>query len=590
MKNKFRSLASAALVSLFAGSTLTACDEDTLSTILTVLDYIVTDDDTTISVDDKGLGWLSNDEDTESIEDDIQINPGSDSEISSVTGLPSKVDLSAYMPKVGDQGSFGTCCAWASAYHGRTWLYAHTNGLKTSQLTDKNSFSAADIFQSIDSNDKGADCQGTNFQYALAKMVTRGVATRSATSEISSYSDCACSPSSKATTDAAKYKIKSYREINIKDVTTVKRYLAEGRIVLFGAKLGDNFMNANSNAVLYSNGTFNSTGIHAYHAIVCCGYDESKGTNGAFRVINSWGTSWGDSGYIWIDCNFFCGGEFAYCGFVMYDLSEDDSETIESTSGVDLQAYKVTDTDYYEAGDADSDDPSWRTLVYDVYNAGSDPVPASNNWAICYLLYNAYNANEYQIVLFDLYSNMLGGVPAGTSNNDWSADEAYNLLGVKAQGFSISNYDVAAQQSVAAAVTGDDSQLFSWSYKLPTVTGSYYLVLMADAFGAVTESDKTNNYYFLTTSDGKPLELKNGVIQNEIGNNKSLVLQSVKPRKNAHFDSQSPVTAQAPNTYSPQEIAAMIRAKRESGELVNKALQWSQSADVSAKPKKSVKF
>ena len=34
------------------------------------------------------------------------------------------------------------------------------------------------------------------------------------------------------------------------------------------------------------------------HALVICGYDDSKH---AYKVFNSWGTSWGDAGYSWID-------------------------------------------------------------------------------------------------------------------------------------------------------------------------------------------------------------------------------------------------------------------------------------------------
>ena len=37
------------------------------------------------------------------------------------------------------------------------------------------------------------------------------------------------------------------------------------------------------------------------HAVVICGYDDAKH---AFKVMNSWGTGWGDAGYSWIDYDF----------------------------------------------------------------------------------------------------------------------------------------------------------------------------------------------------------------------------------------------------------------------------------------------
>ena len=38
---------------------------------------------------------------------------------------------------------------------------------------------------------------------------------------------------------------------------------------------------------------------HGYHAMVVIGYDDNY-EGGAFRLLNSWGTAWGDGGYIWV--------------------------------------------------------------------------------------------------------------------------------------------------------------------------------------------------------------------------------------------------------------------------------------------------
>ena len=36
------------------------------------------------------------------------------------------------------------------------------------------------------------------------------------------------------------------------------------------------------------------------HAIMLCGWDDSKGDSGAWLLKNSWGTGWGENGYMWI--------------------------------------------------------------------------------------------------------------------------------------------------------------------------------------------------------------------------------------------------------------------------------------------------
>jgi hypothetical protein len=44
------------------------------------------------------------------------------------------------------------------------------------------------------------------------------------------------------------------------------------------------------------------------HMVTIIGYDDNKSYNGyvgAFKVINQWGTSWGNAGYTWISYDFF---------------------------------------------------------------------------------------------------------------------------------------------------------------------------------------------------------------------------------------------------------------------------------------------
>jgi C1A family cysteine protease len=215
--------------------------------------------------------------------------------------LPSQVDLSSKFPPIGDQGQYGTCVAWATAYNLKTALNGMDKGYSASQLASAaNQGSPRDLFTAIPDNQKGSDCNGTNFSYALDVLQNRGVASLQ-TAPYTGLGNCSKSNVQSTWTNEAKNnKIKYWRKIN-PTVQDIKKNIAGNIPVLLAAKLSDNFMTWNSDNVLSSNTTYNTVGQHAYHALVVAGYDDNKGARGAFKVINSWGKYWGNKGYIWID-------------------------------------------------------------------------------------------------------------------------------------------------------------------------------------------------------------------------------------------------------------------------------------------------
>ena len=253
---------------LFGSMTMQSCTEEDWANFLTAM---FNGNEYSTNSGDNYFGWFGLDEDTEVIQDDINTA----ALLSDGSGLPTKVDNRKWLPTIGNQGQYGTCVAWATAYNCRTYLYAKSHGLTTSSLNSSNTFSPADIFMSIGSNDKGANCGGSYFEAAFNKMISRGVATMS-TAPYSSLS-CNSSPSSSWTSNAGNYKIKSFREITPLSKSTLKQYLAQGELIVFGAELGDEFMYANDATVLTKQTSFNATGQHAYHAMVCAGYDDTKG-------------------------------------------------------------------------------------------------------------------------------------------------------------------------------------------------------------------------------------------------------------------------------------------------------------------------
>ena len=512
--------------------------------------------------------------------------------------LPPKVDLSMYLPPVGDQGNYGTCVAWATAYNLRTGMYARQKGLSSFDLrSENNQFSPRDLFVAIDDRDKGDSCEGTYITAALDVLVNRGVCKMSTAPYSGFAGGCGLKPLQSWTEEAANFKIKNYRSIP-KDLTTIKAYLNQGQMVVLGAHVGKEFYLASNDDVITE-----QTTLYGAHALLCCGYDDTKGPHGAFRIVNSWGSQWGDNGYVWVDYDYFCSsGTYQFIIddyinrspspnlYVAYSLDDtevnDDDEVVNPESGYDLVAYSLTDEDYDEAFDNDSQDPTWRTATYSVYNAGTETISSSKNWVIALMYYNAYNATDYGIILLDYYTDEKGA--KGQFNGNWDKSEAESTMRIHSEGYAWSNVDVRGGESVSHAVY-NKKEKFSWTYQMPKdLNGEYYLVLFADAFHVINESNEENNYYYWAQANGKPITYKNGVPQTSISkllsvNSKS---EGKKPIQNESTDFQTVVTPQNANAYTTAEISKLINYHKKSGGLQKKALQWKNDYSIKTKGRK----
>ena len=521
--------------------------------ILPSCDLTELDDDDSTAVDDNNIftGWFGT-EDSENLEDDINLG----TEFGS-GDLPSSVDLLSDFPAIGNQGAYGTCVAWACGYNFRYFLASKANG--SSPL-----YSAKDLFWAIDNDLTGADCNGTSFQAALDVMVSRGIATESVV-PYDNLSDCSGSPESGWTTNANNHKIENYREIDATNKDEIKGYLANGRAVVIGAKLGDEFMSWNSDGVLDFQGT-DYEGQHGYHAMILSGYDDDKGANGAFKVVNSWGTSWGDYGYIWVDQNYFVTDNFCFSAFV--GTGEAGEPEDDPTATYDLTAWMESD----QHDSNYPDDLCARKLFgYDIYNTAGETLSASEDWNFIYLYYNAYDAEDYNILIFDYYTD-----DYGSYGDDGALTDGDMQYGVQ----NWYNYfDLAAGQSASDAMYGSESG-FNFSYDMPTtLNGYYYLVCIADGFDVITESNEENNYFWYTQENGDPFEITNGVVS---GTPTKKVAINKHPQKDDPSPSQTAVCERHVNAYSPYEIQQMILAHKESGDLQEKVMRF-----VSEKGKKS---
>ncbi|HOI88559.1 MAG TPA: C1 family peptidase, partial [Lentimicrobium sp.] len=378
--------------------------------------------------------------------------------------------------------------------------------------------------------------------------------------------DCSETPLPAWNQEAGDNRLVNYRKIADKNnaasmtVENFKAYLAEGRPVVIGARLGDRFMQWKSSAVIDYDTYLNPGMQHAYHAMVMSGYDDSRN---AFKLMNTWGSTWGNEGTIWVDYDFFvqsfCVAAFVAQNKTDINISSGQVGNENISTGLDVLAWNLKDEDNPE-----SQDPLDRQITYNVYNSGTQTVRASSRWSILYMYYNAYDANDYDIIIHDYYTNEFSTTPG--DNEYWP--DGYGIAG------SWWNYiDVPSAQSVAGALYNDPEADFLFTYSMPShLNGKYYLVLLADGFNDLSEVNEDNNFFFYSKPDGMPFDFVNGVIQGE-----PVVKQSgagKTPGLFANTETQTLVSPSNPNTYSAGEIMKLISNRRSKGELQRKALQY----------------
>ncbi len=482
------------------------------------------------------------------------------------SSLPAVVDLSQFLPPIGDQGSFGTCVAWATAYNCKTALEAIKFNLSQSQLQNPNyQMSPRYLFTAMPDDKKGADCNGSDFTPAMELMLSQGVATK-ATVPYENLGNCAQSLTDPAwNADAAKHKIKYFRRLDA-DVVTLKQALAAKMPVVLGAKLDDSFMAWNSETVYQNATTTDQVGIHSYHAMCIVGYDNNRGPRGAFKVVNSWSSQWGAGGYIWVDYNFMVNGFSFNSNFfvAVNDEQKPDDNPNPPSSGVDIVPWVVEDFRNTNLG------ATGREMYFNIYNVGSQSALATQDWGYAYIYYNAYDANDYGVIFFDIM----------TSQGDYRNIVEYDDAASGLKGLLI-NSNIPAGSSLGMELFSTDT--LSRTYNMPSnLNGSYYLVVFGDVTDKFTsENDESNNLFYTTSQD--PIFFSNGV-----GGRKDVYsdhfLNPLSSRQLLSANAapfRTAVNAAHRNAYSPQEIIGFLKKEVRNGRLASKISLARQKA---AKP------
>ncbi len=259
---------------------------------------------------------------------------------------PTSVDLSSQMPPVGNQGSQGSCVAWATSYYYKSWQekQEHTNWDLANTWYQ---FSPSFIYNQING---GVD-QGSSFWDAFRVMQNTGDVDIAEMPY--SQSNWTKQPTAAQLQAASPYRISAnwnafwnqydfgpYNPPN--DISGIKNWLASGKILVMGIPIFydfPNFSGAPAKPYYDYNGTSSFAGGHG---VCIVGYDDNINPGGSdadhrggFKMVNSWGPNWNGTshGYVYLSYDFV--KRYVWEAWAMNDLSPDDPhiDSVSPTSG-----------------------------------------------------------------------------------------------------------------------------------------------------------------------------------------------------------------------------------------------------------------
>lgn len=212
-------------------------------------------------------------------------------------GLLAAVDLSSQMPPVGNQGAEGSCVAWSMGYYHKSHTEWREQGWNLG-LT-QNRFSPRFMYNLINGGQDG----GAYFNDAMKCLLDHGCANLA----LMPYTagQYTTWPSETAFVWAIPYRGQQSYWIdasNDNGINLIKARLNDGYTVVLGINVYGNFDNISAYDYTYCASQRTGTN-RGGHGVTIVGYDDNKLTAdgyGAFKLVNSWGTGWGLSGYFWM--------------------------------------------------------------------------------------------------------------------------------------------------------------------------------------------------------------------------------------------------------------------------------------------------
>ena len=242
------------------------------------------------------------------------------------TSYPSSIDnsKSKYFPSIGNQHSLGSCTTWAEIYYQMS--YAENVALNRTATHD-NTCSPIWIYNFANGGDASTGADITN-AFRLAQRI--GVP--SLKTSPNTTVNAKWTTTKEAFTEAPKYRVNNYNlfyldtynnkitnpkseviapikaALNNNELVTYTTFVFswENKTIQKDSRVPENTKYANDEIAIYS------TGYSGCHRMTIVGYDDDiwvdingdgkiqEAEKGAFKIVNSWGTNYGNNGFAWV--------------------------------------------------------------------------------------------------------------------------------------------------------------------------------------------------------------------------------------------------------------------------------------------------